>query len=250
MSDSLWPHGLWHVRLTCPPLCARACSNWCALNQWCYLTITSSAAAFSFYLQSFPASRSFPISWHFASGSQRTGALASATVLPVDIQCWFPLELTDLIPLLFKGLSRVFSNTTVQKHQFFGAQPSLWSNSYLYMTTGKTIALTIRTKRLAWEYSHGHTKISRERVKASNLSWNLSLHFMQLLSIILLIKEIKTLVQAQKVGTSSTSSWEGLQSQNATCRNPVKNWSHSCNFSSTNKHYYYYFHFKRNWATE
>ena len=81
--------------------------------------------------QSFPALRSFPVSWLFTSGSQRTGALAPATVLPVDNQGWFPLELTDLIPLLFKGLSRVFSNTTVQKHQFFGAQPSLWSNSHI-----------------------------------------------------------------------------------------------------------------------
>ena len=81
--------------------------------------------------QSFPASRSFPISWLFISGSQCTRALAPATVLPVDTQGWFPLELTDLIPLLFKGLSRVFSNTIVQKHQFFGAQPSLWSNSHI-----------------------------------------------------------------------------------------------------------------------
>ena len=81
--------------------------------------------------QSFPASRSFPISWLFISGSQCTRALAPATVLPVDTQGWFPLELTDLIPLLFKGLSRVFSNTIVQKHQFFGAQSSLWSNSHI-----------------------------------------------------------------------------------------------------------------------
>ena len=119
----LWRHGLWHTRLTCPPLCSRVCSNSCPLSQWCYLTITASALPVSFCLQSFPGSRSFPISWLFASGSQCTGALALATVLPVDIQGWFPLELTDLIPLLFKGLSRVFSNTTVQKHQFFGAQP-------------------------------------------------------------------------------------------------------------------------------
>ena len=83
---------------------------------------------YSFCLQSFPGSRSFPISWLFASGSQCTGALALATVLPVDIQGWFPLELTDLIPLLFKGLSRVFSNTTVQKHHLFGTQSSLCSN--------------------------------------------------------------------------------------------------------------------------
>ena len=103
---------------------------------------------FSFCLHSLPASGSFPVSHLFASGSQSNGAAASASVLPMNIQGWFPSGLTGLISLLSKGLSRVFSNTTVQKHQFFGTQPSffLWVQlSYLYMTTGKTIALTIWT---------------------------------------------------------------------------------------------------------
>ena len=93
-------------------------------------------------LQPFPASGSFLMSWLFASGGQSVGASASASVLPVNIQDWFPLGLNSLISLQSKGLSRVFSNTTVKKHQFLGTQPSLWSNSH--MTTGKTIALTIR----------------------------------------------------------------------------------------------------------
>jgi len=96
--------------------------------------------------QSFPASGSFPVSQLFTSGGQSIGASASASGLPMDIQGWFPLGLTGLISLQSKGLSRVFSSTTVQKHQFFGAQPSLWSSSqHPYMTTGKTTALTIWT---------------------------------------------------------------------------------------------------------
>ena len=99
------------------------------LSPWCYLTISSSANPFSSCFQSFPASGSFPLSQFFISGGQRTGASASASVLPMNIQGWFPLRLTGLIS---KRLSRVFSNTTVQKHQFFGAQLSLWSNSHIY----------------------------------------------------------------------------------------------------------------------
>ena len=99
---------------------------------------------FSSCLQSFPASGSFLMSWLFASGGLSIGA--SVSVLPMNIQDWFPLGLTGLISLQSKGFSRVFSNTTVQKHQFINAQPSLWPNSqHPYMTTGKTIALTRRT---------------------------------------------------------------------------------------------------------
>ena len=94
-------------------------------------TISSSAAPFSSCLQSFPESGSFPTSWLFASGGQRTGASASASALPMNIQGWFPLGLTGLISLLSKGLSKVFSSTTVWKHQFFSAQPSLWYNSHI-----------------------------------------------------------------------------------------------------------------------
>ena len=105
-------------------------------------SISSSVVPFSSCLQSFWASGSFPVSQFFTSGGQNIGVSASASVLPMNIQDWFPLGSADSISLLSKGLSRVFSNTTVQKHQFFSTQLSLWSNSYLYMTTGKTIALT------------------------------------------------------------------------------------------------------------
>ena len=117
-----------------------------SFSQWCHLAIPSSVVPFSSCLQSFPVSGSFPVSQFFTSGGQSIGASASASVLPMNIQDWFPLGLTSLISLLFKGLSRVFSSTTVWKHQFFGAQPSLWSNSHIhsYTTTGKTIALAIR----------------------------------------------------------------------------------------------------------
>ena len=131
VSSSLWPHGLQNARLLCPPLSLRVCSNSCPLSWWCYLTISFSVTLFSFYLQSFPASGSFSMSWLFPSGGPSTAASASASVLPMNIQDWRPLGLTGLISLQFKGLSRVFSNTTVQKHQFFDTQPSLQSNSHI-----------------------------------------------------------------------------------------------------------------------
>ena len=129
VSNSLQLHGLQHTRLPCPSPTPRACSDSCPSSQWCHSTISSSVIPFSSCLQSFPTSGSFPVSWHFISGGQSIGA--SASVLPMNIQCWFPLGLTGLISLLSKGLSRVFSSTTVSKHQFFGAQPSLWSNSHI-----------------------------------------------------------------------------------------------------------------------
>ena len=107
------------------------CSNSCPLSWWCYSTISSSIVPFSSCLWPFPASGSFPRSQFFASGGQSIGVSASASVLPMNIQDWFPLGWTGLISLLSKGLSRVFSNTTVQKHQFFGAQFSLWFNSHI-----------------------------------------------------------------------------------------------------------------------
>ena len=122
MSNSLWPHGLQHTRPPCPSPTPRVCSNSCPLSQWCHPTISSSVIPFSFHLQSFPASGSFQMSQLFASGGQRIGA--SASVLPVNIQDWSS-EWTGWISLQSKGLSRVFSNTTVQKHQFFGSQTSL-----------------------------------------------------------------------------------------------------------------------------
>ena len=121
MSDSLQPHGLQHTRLLCPPLSLGVCSNACPLSQWCYPTISSSAALFSFCLQSLLASGS--MRQLFTSGSQSTGASASASVLPMNIQCWSPLGWTGGISLQSRGLSRVFSKTTVQKHQLFRGLP-------------------------------------------------------------------------------------------------------------------------------
>ena len=112
---------------------SRVYSNLCALSWWFHPTISSAAAPFSFCPQSFPASGSFPMSRLFADpGGQRIGASASASVLPMNIQSWFPLGSTGLISLLLKRLSSIFSNTTVWKHQFFCAQPSLWSNSHIH----------------------------------------------------------------------------------------------------------------------
>ena len=122
-SDSLWPYGLQHTRLPCPSPSPGAYSNSCPLSQWCHPTISSSVIPFSSCPQSFPASGSFLMSQFFESGSQTIGASASASIFPMNIQDWFPLGLTGLISLQPKGLSRVFSNTTVQKYQFFGAQP-------------------------------------------------------------------------------------------------------------------------------
>ena len=132
MSNYLRAHGLHHTRLPCSSLSPWVCLNSCPLSQWCHPTISFSVTPFSSCLQSFPPSGSFPMSQLFASGGQRTGASASASVFPMNIHDWFPLGLTGLISLQSKGLSRVFSNTTVQKYQFFGAQPSLWSNSHIH----------------------------------------------------------------------------------------------------------------------
>ena len=125
VSDSLWPHGLQHSRLPCPLPTPRAYSNSCPSSWWCHPTISSSVIPFSFCLQSFQASGSFPVSQFFPSGGQSIGTSTSASVLPMNIQDWFPLGLTGLIFLQSKELSRVFSNTTVQKHQFFSTQLSL-----------------------------------------------------------------------------------------------------------------------------
>ena len=125
MSDSLWPHGLQHIRLSCPSPSPGACSNSCPSCQRCHPTISPSVIPFSSCLQSFPASGSFLMCQFFASGGQSIGVSASASVLPMNIQDWFPLGWTGWISLQSKGLSRVFSNTTIQKHQFFGAQLSL-----------------------------------------------------------------------------------------------------------------------------
>ena len=123
--NSLWPHGLQYVRLPCPSPTPETCSNSCPSSRWCHPTISSSVVPFSSRLQYFPASGSVPVNQFFASGGQSIGVSASASVLPMNIQDWFSLGLTGLMPLQSKGLSRVFSNATVQKHQFFVAHLSL-----------------------------------------------------------------------------------------------------------------------------
>ena len=129
VSDSLRPHGLHarlqHARPPCPSPTPRACSDSCTSSRWCHPTLSSSVVPFSSCLRSFPASGSFSVSQFFASGGQSIGVSASTSILPMNIQYWFPLGLTGLISLLFKGLSGVFSNTVVQKHQFFSSHLSL-----------------------------------------------------------------------------------------------------------------------------
>ena len=132
VSSYLWPHGLQHPRYPCPSPSPGACSNPCPLNQWCHPTISSSVVSFSSCLWSFPASGSLPVSQLFTWGGQSIGASVSASVLLMNVQDWSPLGLTGLISLQSEWLSRVFSNTTVQKQQFFGAQPSSQSNSHIH----------------------------------------------------------------------------------------------------------------------
>ena len=132
MSYSLWSHRKQLVRIPCPSATPRSCSNSCSSSWWCHPTISSSVILFFSCLQSFPTSGSFPTSQFFASGGQSIEASASASVLPMNIQDWLPLELTGLITLQSKGHSRVFFNTTVQKHQFLGTQLSLESNSHIH----------------------------------------------------------------------------------------------------------------------
>ena len=144
MSASLRPHGLQRTRLPYPSPFPGDCSNSCPLSRWCHPTISFSIIPFSSCLQSFPASRSFPMSQLFSSGDQSIVASASASVFPMNIQGWFPLGLTCLNSLLSKGLSRVFSSTTVWRHQFFGTAFFMVQLSHPYMTTRKTIALTRR----------------------------------------------------------------------------------------------------------
>ena len=142
MSDSSQPHGLQHTRLLCPPLSPKVCSKSCPLSPWCYLTISSSAAPFSFCLQSLPASGSFPMNQLFTSAGQSIGALAS--VLPMNIQGWFPLGLDGLISLLSKGFSRLLQHHNLKASVLWFSAMFKVQVSHPYMTTGKTIAFTIR----------------------------------------------------------------------------------------------------------
>ena len=132
VSDSLRPHESQHARLPCPSPAPGVYSYSCPSSRWCHLAISSSVTPFSSCPQSLPASGSFPMSQLFAWGGPSIGVSASATVLPMNTQDWSPLAWTAWISLQSKGLSRVFSNTTVQKHQFFGTQLSSQSNSHIH----------------------------------------------------------------------------------------------------------------------
>ena len=132
VSDSLRPHVLQHTRPPCPSPIPGVHSDSRPLSQWCHPAISSSVVPFSSCSQSLPPTKSFPMSQLFAWGGQSTGASALASFLPKKSQGWSPSEWTGWISLQSKGLSRVFSNTTVQKHQFFGAQPSSQSNSHIH----------------------------------------------------------------------------------------------------------------------
>ena len=132
MSDSLRPHEAQHARPPCPSPTLGVHPNSCPLSRWCHSTISSSVIPFSSFPQSFPASGSFQMSQLFTSGDQSIGVSASTSVLPMNTQDWSPLGWTGWISLQSKGLSRVFSNTTVQKHQFKNTQLSLQSNSHIH----------------------------------------------------------------------------------------------------------------------
>ena len=126
------PHGLQHhAGIPGPSPSPRVCPSSSPLHQWYHPTMSSSVTLFSFCLQSFPASGSFPISWLLLSGGQSIGPSASASIVPLNTQDWFPFKLTGLISLQSKELSRVFSSTTIHNHQFFSTLPSLWSNSHI-----------------------------------------------------------------------------------------------------------------------
>ena len=132
VSDFLGPHESQHARPPCPSPTPRVHSNSCPSSRWCHPAISSSVIPFSSCPQSFPASESFPMSQLFAWGGQSIGVSALESVLPMNTQDWSPLGWTGWISLQSKGLSRVFSNTTVQKHQFFGDQLSSQSNSHIH----------------------------------------------------------------------------------------------------------------------
>ena len=132
VSNFLWPHGLQHARFPCLSLSPGVCSNSCPSSRWHHSIISSSVVPFSSCLRSFPESGSFPMSQFFTPGGKSIGVSASASMLSMKIQTWFPLGLPGLIFLLSKGLSRVFSSTTVQKHQISADQPSLWSSSHIH----------------------------------------------------------------------------------------------------------------------
>ena len=177
MSDSATPW-LQHARLPCPSLSPRVCLNSCPLSRWCHPTILSAVTLFS-CPPSFPASESFQMSELFASGGQSIGASASASVIPMSIKGWFPLRLTGLISLLSRILSIVFSSTTVQKHKFFSALPSLWSSSHNHTwPQEKTITLAVQTfvDRVMSQLNNTLSRFIKSFLSRSNCLLSLCLH--------------------------------------------------------------------------
>ena len=179
MSYSLQPHGLQHARPPCSSPAPGIYSNSCPLSQWCHPTISPSVIHFSSCLQSFPASGSFPVNQCFALGGRSIGVSASTSVLPVNTQDWFPLGWTGWISLQSKGLSRVFSNTTVQKHHFFGAQVFLWKQIYFHKKKKKkesmnqTLCLRWLWTQLPndyWSWSFVHSIFSSDVTKETSSS--------------------------------------------------------------------------------
>ena len=167
MSDSLDSYGLLHSRSPCPSPTPRVYSDSCPLSRWCHSTISSSVIPFS-RLQYFPASGSFPVSQLLPSG-QSIGASASASVLPMNTQDWSPLGWTGWISLQSKGLSRVFSNTTVQNHQFFGTQLSSQSNSHI-QTWHHNLTLTSSASVTSISYWKNHSLDQMDLCWQSNVS--------------------------------------------------------------------------------
>ena len=165
VSVSLWAYGLQHASPPCPSPTSRACSN-SSPSSRCHPTISSSVVPFSSCPQSFPASGAFQMSQLVTSGGQSVGVSASVSVRPANIQDWFPLWWTSWISLQSKGLSRVFSNTTVQKHGFFGAQPSLWSSSHIH-----TWPLSLTLTRTLTELYFLHRSMERLRSIFPQCSW-------------------------------------------------------------------------------
>ena len=152
MFDSLRPHGLQHTRLPCPSPTPRACWNSCPSNQWCHPTISSSVISFSSCLQSFPASGSFPVSQFFTSGSQSIGVSASASVLPMNIQDWFPLALTGWILAVQETFKSLLQHHCSKASILWCSAFFIVQLSHPYMTTGKTKALTRQTGQEATIY--------------------------------------------------------------------------------------------------
>ena len=158
MSNSSRLNGLQHARFSCPSLSPRVCPNSCPLSRWCHPTISSSVALFSCF-QSSPASGSFPMSLFLTSGGHTIGA--STSVVPMNIQGWFPLGLTGLISLLSNRFSRVFSNTTIHKPEFFGTQPSLWSSSHIHtgLLENHQFSSVAQPYQTLWPHGLEHTRL-------------------------------------------------------------------------------------------